>query len=338
MINVSDLKKRLSVEILPVYFLKGQDAYVKELAIGVLKGLLDKDFADMNLTVFEDSSDMEAVVQTLNTVPVFDERRLVVVKSTEGLDDAGRAKLEAYLNNPSGFSVLAFSDDAIARDDFSKKASPVFKLYGKGEVVDVSGADEMQYPRIVENEVGKRNCTIENAAISLLSTYTARDMTRTMNEVNKLCAFKNGGKITKDDVENLVAADTEYKTYALADALSRGDNDRALDVLKTLLSDGESPSSILASMTAQYRRMFEARISSLSQDDLAKALSVRPGAISIAKTSPQGTHRWNLKSTSIPCTTLNTPLSRAKRKKHRCCTKRLPFFSKSALNVQNFNA
>ncbi|OKZ59176.1 MAG: DNA polymerase III subunit delta [Clostridium sp. CAG:349_48_7] len=191
--------------------------------------------------------------------------------------------LEAYLNNPSGFSVLAFSDDAIARDDFSKKASPVFKLYGKGEVVDVSGADEMQYPRIVENEVGKRNCSIENAAISLLSTYTARDMTRTMNEVNKLCAFKDGGKITKDDVENLVAADTEYKTYALADALSRGDNDRALDVLKTLLSDGESPSSILASMTAQYRRMFEARISSLSQDDLAKALSVRPGAISIAK-------------------------------------------------------
>ena len=83
MINVSDLKKRLSVEILPVYFLKGQDAYVKELAIGVLKGLLDKDFLDMNLTVFEDSSDMEAVVQTLNTVPVFDERRLVVVKSTE---------------------------------------------------------------------------------------------------------------------------------------------------------------------------------------------------------------------------------------------------------------
>ena len=51
MINVSDLKKRLSVEILPVYFLKGQDAYVKELAIGVLKGILDKDFADMNLTV-----------------------------------------------------------------------------------------------------------------------------------------------------------------------------------------------------------------------------------------------------------------------------------------------
>ena len=43
MINVSDLKKRLSVEILPVYFLKGQDAYVKELAIGVLKGLLDRD-------------------------------------------------------------------------------------------------------------------------------------------------------------------------------------------------------------------------------------------------------------------------------------------------------
>lgn len=124
MINVSDLKKRLSVEILPVYFLKGQDAYVKELAIGVLKGLLDKDFADMNLTVFEDSSDMAAVVQTLNTVPVFDERRLVVVKSSEGLDDAGRAKLEAYLNNPSGFSVLAFSDDAIARDDFPKKRAP----------------------------------------------------------------------------------------------------------------------------------------------------------------------------------------------------------------------
>ncbi len=287
MINVSDLKKRLSIEILPVYFLKGQDAYVKDVAFGVLKELLDKDFADMNLTVFEDSSDMAGVVQTLNTVPVFDERRLVIVKSSDGLDDAGKNALEAYLNNPSGFSVLAFSDDSIAREDFSKKASPVFKLYGKGEVVDVSGADEMQYPRIVENEIRKRNCEIENSAISLLSTYTARDMTRTMNEINKLCAYKNGGKITRGDVENLVSADTEYKTYALADALSKGDNDKALDVLKTLLSDGESPSSILASMAGQYRRMFEARISSLSGDDLAKALSVRPGAISIAKSVAQ---------------------------------------------------
>lgn len=124
MINVSDLKKRLSVEILPVYFLKGQDAYVKELAIGVLKELLDKDFSDMNLTVFEDSSDMEAVVQTLNTVPVFDERRLVVVKSTEGLDDAGRAKLEAYLNNPSGFPCLRFRTTRLRATIFPKKRAP----------------------------------------------------------------------------------------------------------------------------------------------------------------------------------------------------------------------
>lgn len=283
MINVSELKKRLSIEILPVYFLKGQDAYIKNLAFGALKEILDKDFADMNYTVFEDSSDMTAVVQTLNTVPVFDEYRLVVVKSSDGLDESGKSKLEAYLGNPSGFSVLAFSDDSVAREDFSKKASPVFKLYGKGEVVDVSGADEMQYPRIVESEVAKRNCTIENAAIYLLATYTARDMTRTINEINKLCAYQNGGRITKDDVENLVSADTEYKTYALADALSKGDNDKALDVLKTLLNDGESPSGVLASLASQYRRMFEARISSLSVDDLAKVFSVRPFAISNAK-------------------------------------------------------
>ncbi|UKI15357.1 MAG: hypothetical protein L6V85_10120 [Clostridiales bacterium] len=111
-----------------MYFLKGQDAYVKELAIGVLKGLLDKDFSDMNLTVFEDSSDMAAVVQTLNTVPVFDERRLVVVKSSEGLDDAGRAKLEAYLNNPSGFfrACVFRTTRSRATIFFPKKRAPFF--------------------------------------------------------------------------------------------------------------------------------------------------------------------------------------------------------------------
>lgn len=124
MINVSDLKKRLSVEILPVYFLKGQDAYVKELAIGVLKGLLDKDFSDMNLTVFEDSSDMEAVVQTLNTVPVFDERRLVVVKSTEGLDDAGLPNSKRISTIRRGFPCLRFRTTRSRATIFPRKRAP----------------------------------------------------------------------------------------------------------------------------------------------------------------------------------------------------------------------
>ena len=147
MINVSDLKKRLSVEILPVYFLKGQDAYVKELAIGVLKGLLDKDFSDMNLTVFEDSSDMEAVVQTLNTVPVFDERRLVVVKSTEGLDDAGRAKLEAYLNNPSGFSVRATI--------FPKKRAPFLSYTEKARSSTSAARTKCNIPALSKTKSAK---------------------------------------------------------------------------------------------------------------------------------------------------------------------------------------
>lgn len=281
--NVSDLSKRLSIEILPVYFLKGQDAFMQKKAYGIFANLADGDFAEFNLTYFEDASDINGIIGTVNTSPVFSDRRVVIVKSLEGLDENGKSKLENYLQNPADFSVLVLTDDLLSKEEFFKKESPVHKLYRYGDVVDVSGADDASFARMIGERASETGNSIESKAVARIAEYTGRDMTRAMNETEKLCAYAGGERITADMVDALVTPDTEYKTYELSDALSTGDNRKALSVLASLLENGESAGAVLASLSSQYRRLFETRISPLSVEELAKVFNVRPGAIRIAK-------------------------------------------------------
>lgn len=277
---ITDLKKRLSVEILPVYFLKGRDAYLRDFAVKIFKELTDPDYADFNVQTFEDAENIKDIIIALNTAPVFSDKRLVFVKSAANLDEGDKSRLETYFKNPSDFSVLIFADDGAA--DIGRDGG-LSGMYSYGDVVDCNGVNETQLSEWVRADAEKAGAEINAAAVKLLAQYTNCNMTRAMTELKKLYVYAEGRPITAEFVELLVSPDIEYKTYALTNALTNGNNTEALKILQSLLERGESASGLLAMLTSQYRRMLEAKISRLEPNALARIMNVKLNSIMIAR-------------------------------------------------------
>lgn len=258
---VTDLKKRLLIEIMPVYFLKGRDNYLVEWAIKIFSALVDESFADFNLSVYPDAENMKDIIASLNTVPMFSDRRVVVVKSGANLDEGDKSRLESYLKNPADFSVLVMVDDLVADEDAAKTASPLMPLYKYGDVVDCGKVDAPQFSEWIVAYVKRNGCSISSSAVYLLANFTSRNMSRAVSEADKLCAYAEGKEITQEMIYELVSPDNEYKVYALTNALTDGNNDGALNILQALLDRGESAGGLLSLIESQYRRMLIAKVS-----------------------------------------------------------------------------
>ena len=75
----------------PCYVIFGDDAWLRQSAVGMFRALADPDYAAMNCTVLSAQDGAEEAVFTLNTFPVFDTIRIVVV--TDGLSAPCRKRL-----------------------------------------------------------------------------------------------------------------------------------------------------------------------------------------------------------------------------------------------------
>lgn len=281
--NASDLKKRLSVEILPVYFLKGHDAYLADWAIKTLSSLVGGDFADMNLSSYDDAENMKDILTSLNTVPIFSDRRVVIVKSAANLDEGDKSRLETYLKNPADFSVLVIRDDLVSDEDSDRTASPLSPLYKYGDVVDCQKANLPQFCEWIKAYAAKKGTVVTPEALKTLADYTSCNMARGIIEADKLCAYAVNAPVSVGMVEELVSPDNEYKVFALSNALTAGRNGEALKIMQTLLDKGESAAALLNLLEGQYRRMLAARISPLDTPSLAKALGKSQGQMAVSK-------------------------------------------------------
>ncbi|MBI3553887.1 MAG: DNA polymerase III subunit delta [Elusimicrobia bacterium] len=119
------LKEIKSGRLRPVYYLFGEEASAKAAALDALKAHFKSDA--FNLVEFSGDPDQEAaaVVSECSTLPVFAERRLVIVANPK-IPAAARAALAEYLKDPLlSTTLVLLSEDRKpdAKDALSKAAS-----------------------------------------------------------------------------------------------------------------------------------------------------------------------------------------------------------------------
>ncbi len=273
--TVDDLQKRLDIEKLPVYFLKGEDVFLRELAQKQFSALVDAEFSEFNLNVFDSLESISDIIVECITLPVFSDIRVVLVKGVGKFLEREKALLSDYLKNPAPETILVVVDDA--------EKSPLSALYKYGDVINCDRCSEAQVVSRMSDILRQRQQSMDTFAIRVLAEYTNNNMTRIMVELEKLCDYANGKNISLSMVELLVTPDQEYTVFKLTDAICSGKNGEALKIISSMLEKGAKPSFILATLQNQYRRMFEAKVSSLEPSALATALGVKPYAITSAK-------------------------------------------------------
>lgn len=260
-----ELKNQIkSGEISNVYFIYGEESYLKEFYVQKLKKFaVDPAFADFNFHQYDGkSATLDDILQDADMVPMMSEYSFVLVhdypldKSASDIES-----LKQFFKDVPDSCVLVFWYDAIEVDTKkSSKWKTIENLFAKaGSSVNMEKRTEGDLVKLIVATAKKRDCSIDTGLARYLISVVGNDIKTILNELEKICAYVRSGEISRDDIDTLAVKCLQARVYDLSKFIIRGDSDGAYGVLNTLFAQKEEPITILAVISSCYIDMYRAK-------------------------------------------------------------------------------
>lgn len=264
-------------DIGPLYYMYGDEPYLIERGVKrLLEQVVSPDFRDFNLNVFYGNECKgEEIFSAAQTLPMFSERRAILVKKSHELSAATLEVLTAYVQNPSPSTCLIFQGEKI---DQRKKFFTEMKK--AGELVEFKRPYENQLGPFIREEVKAYAKRIEPAAADLLAYMVGNNLQELASQIEKVATYSGKREsITVGDVKEIVS-DTKVDTvFELADAFGEKNLSKALRTLYTILRDGEAPLLVLAMLSRHFRQLWRVRElldRKIPTNEIGKAAGINP--------------------------------------------------------------
>lgn len=275
-----------------VYFLWGEEDYlVRMYARRIAEAAVPAEAQDMNFVKYSDAPAADELSDVIDSLPFFSERKCVLIEDLDpdALDTANnKAYLEIIVNVPDT-AVLIIAQEHISIDPKKPKA----KMKKLMEAAAKAGCScEMKYmapaqiAAMAEKRAARSGCTLDRGDGAYLAELCGRSLTAVSNEVDKLCSYKNGGAITRADIDLLCPKPADASIYSLADELIAGRVQAAFGVLDDLFVRREEPIMILAALSGYFTDLYRAKIGSAarkSYSDTAAAFKYAPNRSFVVK-------------------------------------------------------
>ena len=213
----------------PVYWLEGEEEYFIDEAMKYAEHqILNEQEAGFNLTVFygKDAQWVD-VLNACRRYPMFAEKQVVLLKEAQQMKEI--EKLESYIEHPldSTIFVVSFKDKKL---DGRGKLARLLKQ--KGEVVTTRKMYENQLPDWTNNHIQGLGFTISQKALMLLIDHIGNDLSRLVNEIDKiLLNLQDRKNITEDEIEEFVGISKEYNVFELQSAMAQKDMYKAIRII-----------------------------------------------------------------------------------------------------------
>jgi DNA polymerase-3 subunit delta len=233
---------------------------------------------------FEESS-LDEVEYEASSLPLGYDKKAVVVDNslflTKDVDDKDEEKALEILEKSSDDIDLIF----ILRSDKVNKSGKIFNYVKEnGQVFEFLNIEKEQWPLYIRKYFKNKNVEITSEAINELSNRVDGDLTKFMNEADKLCLYKNS--ITLADVVLMVAKPLEDDAFQMSNALFRGENDLAISIYRDIkLLDSRSADALVPMLASQFRFISQVLYldsRGLEKEEIAKELNVSPVRVKIA--------------------------------------------------------
>lgn len=271
-----ELKKSLNQEILPCYIINGGESFLTTTALKTIEKTLNLSMPDFNKTIFTDETQKSAqeIVEACQVMPFCDSYRLVVVQDYLNKKSENDKKTFAnYLKKPNASTVLVFY--STSKNDFF---TTLETISAKIEC-DKLSLEALIY---LANQTAKeQNLNFSQPALKKLLDYCNYSPTKVVTEINKFKSiFIQNAIIEEQHIEQNVTKDIEYVIFDLTTAISKKQNEKAFMLVDAMIKNKEQPSTIIATISNHFRRLFLVSRSDFSTVELANLLNVKEFAIS----------------------------------------------------------
>ena len=218
--------------LLPAYLIVGADEYKRDRAVKRMRARLEASgVVEFNLDERDMARDPEIadIIASLNTFPLGADFRLVILWHCEHLPKTVSEPIVDYLADPAPTTVCLIVAESLARNTRLYKA--VAAVDPKA-VIDCTPKKSWELPRYVMQMGRARGVELSQGAAEELIARVGEN-TRTLdNEVARLAAQTEGGRIERGDVERIVERTAEVKPWGLLDAVCDRDMARTLEQLE----------------------------------------------------------------------------------------------------------
>ena len=241
---------------------------------------------DFNVTKidFEESS-VDEIAYEASSLPLGYEKKALVVDNasflTKEADPKDEAKILEILQKSTNDIDIIF----ILRNDKINKNGEIFNyVKDNGQILEFVSISKDEWPIYIRKYFKNKNIEITSEAINELALRVDGDLTRFMNEADKLCLYKNS--ITLSDVCLMVAKPLEDDAFQMSNALFKGDNGTAISIFRDLkLVDQKLETSLIPMLASQFRFISQVCFldaKGLEKEEIAKELNVSPVRVKIA--------------------------------------------------------
>jgi DNA polymerase-3 subunit delta len=258
-----------------VCFLYGEEQFLVDRAAALmLDQAIDPSLKDFNFNLFygNESKGID-IVDAAQTLPMFSERRAVLVKRAEQLKAEALEIMLPYILNPSPGTCLLLTGTKI---DQRKKFFIEFKKHG--EVVEYKRYYDNKLAGFIQTEAVTHGKPIETAAAELLAALIGNNLQELSSQIEKLVVYAGTKqRITVDDVRIMSSSSKAFTAFELAKFLSLRDVPDSLRCLDTLFLHGEEAPMIIGALTSHFRKLWRIRElldKKMSPADIGRELSI----------------------------------------------------------------
>ena len=238
------------VEAVTKLLIKQTVGGMEEIALTKITG------KDINIPNFRDTLEMLPMMCEYNCILIND------YNCDEMREDITKQLIEALKEIPPQtiviFNITGF-DVKDGRKTVTAKNKKLVDFVAKNGVVceqELKTPDELS--KSILGSVLKRGCEISIGTARQLAEMCLCNPLVISSEIEKLCAYTNGGIITSETLELLVAQQTDTTVYSLANAVAAFNKQAAFDALDDLMAQRVSRGTIISAVSGAFTDLYRA--------------------------------------------------------------------------------
>lgn len=302
------LKKQIATgELLPVYLLFGEDAYLKTTYLNKISRMISEPDDVFNYCKFTGKCDLQAVYDAVMQLPFMSDRKCVILNDYD-FDDASKTDFERFLSLiseiPPETTVIMYFDGVETDIKYNAKFKKLVSTTEKvgGVAVQLNHRTRAELVKMLCDGAAKRHCRMESSVGNYLVDTAGDDINLLRNELEKLCAFVGEGTVTKAHIDEVCTKTVEANIYKLSDSILGLNSTEALKTLDELFYARTEPMIILYTISSVFvdiYRVWCARGQGIQNEDVAKAFKYPANKTFLVKKAAQNLNKFDFKKISL---------------------------------------
>lgn len=261
-------------KISPVMLYQGTQSILIEREIEEIRKIISEKYPGLNYLTFHlDTGPIEKVIETANTVSMFGEKKLLVVKNSESLKSKDLGILNSYIDLPSPDTCIILISKEHNKPKLKTNSNLLTRNFNKINMVESK----------IQKEAETLGVNITMKACNEIHRLIGDDFTLINNELVKISNyFGNKKLIDEKDVEKFILKRNDEDIFNLVNSISNREPRSAARILRNLENQNYEPLSIVSTLSWRIRQIWQVKEllnMNKSDNEIAEKLKISSGAV-----------------------------------------------------------